>query len=105
DEMVEFINFGSEEKKIITINDFKEKSEEYLIITQEIFNKECYISKVIIQENDIFVIVRNDDNFFGYYAGAIPPLVYKYNFESEELTYLGYYSYVYYTVYRIYKNA
>lgn len=105
EEVVEFIKIGSEEKKTITINNFKEKSEEYKIITQEIFNKECFISKVIVQGDDVFIIVRNDDSFFGYYSGAIPPLIYKYDFTTEDLTYLGYYSFVYYNVYRIYKNA
>jgi len=96
-----FTNTSSEEVTTISTEEVKVLSSEYKEIT-EIFGKDCYFDKVIVQEDKLFIILRNKNSNSGVYEGGVPSLVFSYDVETLEMSYLGYYGFVYDDVYLIY---
>lgn len=90
--------YDYEDRVEITYNDVTyEFSNEYFKDKHEIVRNveslcstKVYIEYVLYYNDEIFVIIGNDDSFFGFYTpGRTIPLVFRFNIEEENFSYVG----------------
>ena len=85
------------------IEDFRNRKE---IIRQveALCETEVYFYSAFLHNEDVFVIVGNQDSFFGLYTpGRTLPLVFRVDLANDQIDYVGAIGAIYYTILRIYE--
>ncbi|MGI6759612.1 MAG: hypothetical protein ACOX40_07525 [Bacilli bacterium] len=102
-ETITFKNTLTEEVETLTLEEVKNKSDAYRKIST-LYERDLYFSYIITEGEVLYVVLINRSGFFGLYDGSPPPIVFKYDIENDELSYLGYYAYVYYKPVKLYSK-
>ena len=78
----------SSDNVITTLDDLR-KINDYIDWVEERFNTTCEITKVLVLDDILYVVVGNDNSFFGMYSGKMTySLVYEVH-EDGEISYVG----------------
>lgn len=91
DDFIEIYKVNNKEEKISFDMNVLREENEIIKEVENLFNTNLQFYRIYEQNNELYLSVGNKESFFGgYSSGCTYPLVFKVNFQNNDLEYIGY---------------